>query len=264
MERLRTHGPPPYRLVVVHGGPGARGEMGPVARGLANRAGVLEPFQNEASLAGQIRALSEALRSHAACPVILIGFSWGAWLAGLVAGQHPGLVRKLILIGSAPFQTHYVPALTERRMNRLTAQEQGEYQELLISLGSAEGEESTRLTARLGELALKTDTYDLDQDAWHEAQTDMVKPGYLSAVWAEGAQLRESGELLKQMKQIQCPVVALHGEYDPHPSAGVQEPLSKILKAFRFYLLEKCGHKPWVERWARERFFAILNAEVGF
>lgn len=49
--------------------------------------------------------------------------------------------------------------------------------------------------------------------------------------------------------------VVIHGDYDPHPFEGVQGPLSPILKEFRFFLLKNCGHYPWLEREARERFF---------
>jgi pimeloyl-ACP methyl ester carboxylesterase len=49
-------------------------------------------------------------------------------------------------------------------------------------------------------------------------------------------------------KNIECPVVAIHGDYDPHPADGVRIPLSNVLKDFRFILLGKCGHVPWFER----------------
>lgn len=40
--------------------------------------------------------------------------------------------------------------------------------------------------------------------------------------------------------------------YDPLP-------LSSMLKEFRFVLLKNCGHKPWIERRAKEDFFKILR-----
>ncbi|HJT25676.1 MAG TPA: alpha/beta hydrolase, partial [bacterium] len=82
------------------------------------------------------------------------------------------------------------------------------------------------------------------------------------SVWKEAAELRKSGGLLKAAKTIQCPVTAIHGDHDPHPAEGVQKPLSKALKDFRFILLEKCGHTPWMEKRAREDFFAALQKEL--
>jgi pimeloyl-ACP methyl ester carboxylesterase len=74
--------------------------------------------------------------------------------------------------------------------------------------------------------------------------------------------MRSSGELLELGRQISCPVVALHGDYDPHPADGVRGPLASVLSEFRFVLLERCGHMPWIERQARERFFEVLEEEL--
>jgi pimeloyl-ACP methyl ester carboxylesterase len=78
----------------------------------------------------------------------------------------------------------------------------------------------------------------------------------------DAEELRRSGKLLKYGKHIKCPVVAIHGDYDPHPALGVQKPLSAILKNFRFILLKNCGHKPWVERQAKDEFYGILKEEL--
>lgn len=74
--------------------------------------------------------------------------------------------------------------------------------------------------------------------------------------------MRRSGKLLEMGREIASPVVAIHGDYDSHPAEGVGKPLSTAVRDFRFILLEKCGHKPWIERQARERFYAILEGEL--
>jgi len=75
--------------------------------------------------------------------------------------------------------------------------------------------------------------------------------------------LRRSNRLLELGRKIRCPVVAIHGDYDPHPAAGVKEPLSRVLRDFRFVLLENCGHYPWRERLARDEFYSVLLAFVS-
>ena len=57
-------------------------------------------------------------------------------------------------------------------------------------------------------------------------------------------------------------MVAIHGDYDPHLAKGVEKPLAAVLKDFRFILLKKCGHLPWIERAARDRFYAVLREEL--
>src|SRR3954454_11622430 len=95
----RKHGIEPFRVVVVHGGPGAAGEMGPVAQRLARSRGVLEPMQSATTVSGQVDELRRALDSLCVPPAVLFCHSWGAWLSCLVAADYPLLVRKLILIG---------------------------------------------------------------------------------------------------------------------------------------------------------------------
>ena len=66
---------------------------------------------------------------------------------------------------------------------------------------------------------------------------------------------------LRTAAQLHCPVLAIHGDWDPSPSAAI-EWLGTVIPDFRFELLEKCGHSPWREKHARDRFYAILRAEV--
>ena len=113
--------------------------------------------------------------------------------------------------------------------------------------------------ARLGKLWTRADSYQplaLDSQVL-ECQYDTNR-----SVWAGASKLRSSGQLLELGRKITCPVVAIHGDYDPHPVEGVKDPLSGVLKDFRFILLEKCGHYPWMERSVRDRFYAILKNEL--
>lgn len=100
MKNLRMHGHPPLDVAVVHGGPGAPGEMAPVARELARAHGVLEPPQTASTLRGQVVEIEAALRGNGHLPVTLIGHSWGAMPGFILAAQRPSLVKKLILVSS--------------------------------------------------------------------------------------------------------------------------------------------------------------------
>jgi pimeloyl-ACP methyl ester carboxylesterase len=104
MENLRKYGKSPFSIVVVHGGPGAAGEMAPVAHELSFGSGVLEPIQTAASLEGQAEELKTVLENEGGLPVTLIGFSWGAWLSFIVAARYPTIIKKLILVGSGPYE----------------------------------------------------------------------------------------------------------------------------------------------------------------
>ena len=57
-------------------------------------------------------------------------------------------------------------------------------------------------------------------------------------------------------------VAAIHDDYDPHPLAGVREPLSANLMGFRIIEIKQCGHKPWIERQTEDKFYKILKEEL--
>jgi pimeloyl-ACP methyl ester carboxylesterase len=264
MENVRAHGTGPFRVAVLHGGPGARGELAPVARRLGLRRGVLEPLQAADSVGGQIEELRLVLASRARLPVTLIGHSWGAWLGGLAAARYPALVKKLILVGSGPFEARFAPDIDRRRLERLPAALAAEYLALLDRLDRAgKGLDGAHL-ARFAVLTEQADTFEaLDPG---EAPGPGISSRTLSIfhkVWPEAAKLRATGDLLQRFSTLRCPVVAIHGEADPHPGAGVDLPLSACLSDFRFILLARCGHAPWREKHAGERFFEILDREIG-
>ncbi len=261
MKNYRTWGKPPYEIAVVHGGPGATGEMAEVADELS-KAGlsILEPLQTDLSIDGQVDELHDVLIRKAAVPVILIGHSWGAWLIFIFASQYSEIVKKLILIGSGPFEAEYAVNIHSVRHSRLSQADKVEMNRLWAIINSAAGQNNYDTLARIGELAAKADTYDpLPSKKYELPEGLTVNADIYKKVMPDALELRRSGRLLAMGEHIKCPVIAIHGDYDPHPVAGVKEPLSRVIGQFRFIELEKCGHEPWRERDASETFFRVLK-----
>lgn len=257
---LRIYGQPPFSIAAVHGGPGAAGEMAPVAREIAAAGyGVLEPLQCAASVEGQVDELNALLERNADLPVTLIGFSWGAWLSLITAARRPELVKKLILVGSPPFHERYAAGIEETRLARLTEWQRAEAESLIWTLKGPQRGDRNAVMARLGALYAKADAFD---PANGREEAIEVRAGVFEAVWEQAAGMRSSGELLRLARWVKCPVVAIHGDYDPHLAEGVERPLSALLKNFRFVLLDRCGHRPWMERQARDRFYQVLKEEL--
>lgn len=261
MNNLRMYGNAPYGVVLVHGGPGASGEMAPVARKLSSTYGygVIEPLQTKDSVRKQVEELRTAIEENGSIPVILIGWSWGAWLSYILAASHPFLVKKLILVSSGPFEKKYVDQIMETRLNRMNQKQKDELQNLINHLADSETENKQELFERFGKLFDKVDSFSPTE---HDSETIEFSPNIYNKVWSEAAELRESGKILTMAKRIQCPIVAIHGDYDPHPAEGIIEPLSKNIKNFKFILIEHCGHKPWAEKEAETEFYNILNKEL--
>lgn len=258
---VRLYGQAPYRVAVIHGGPGAPGEMAPVARALSRERGILEPLQTKATIDGLLRELHDVLRAHGDGPVVLVGHSWGAWLSLLAAGRFPGLVGKVILVASGPFTEEHAAKIMETRLARLSPREQQAVYAVMRDLSDPDAQDKDALMATFGALMAKTDAFDpLPQE---EANTLPCQEHLFQSVWNEAHALRKSGELLQLVKYVRCPVVAIHGEDDAHPAQGVAEPLSLVLDAFRCILLKECGHTPWLEKRARDAFYRILRAEIA-
>jgi pimeloyl-ACP methyl ester carboxylesterase len=147
------------------------------------------------------------------------------------------------------------------RFSRLNEAERAEARSLAKLLGDPAAGDKDRAFARLGTLFAKADAYDpLTLD------TEVVEHQYdvYQGVWRDALELRRNGGFLAFGGQIQCSVVAIHGDHDPHLAEGVEGPLAANVKDSRFILLNNCGHLPWIERQAKDRFYSILREELRF
>jgi len=259
MENIRKYGKAPFNIAVIHGGPGAPGEMAPVTKELSKTFDVLEPLQTKSSIKEQLQELKIALHKNGSLPMTLIGFSWGAWLSFVFAARNSSFVKKLILVSSGPFEERYALDIMRTRLSRLKEEEQMTIDSLSEILNDPDRQDKNKIFAQLGELISKADSYDP-----LPYKSDVIEYRYdiFENVWKEAEGLRRSGELQAFGRQIQCPVVAIHGDYDAHSAEGVKIPLSSVIKNFRFILLKDCGHRPWIERAAKDAFFAILKKEL--
>ncbi len=261
VDNPRQYGKAPFDVAVIHGGPGAPGHMAPVARELSDHIGVLEPLQTADTIDGQVEELVATLEQFSFLQATLIGSSWGAILSYIVAARYPSLVKKLILVGSAVYEERYAEKILETRLERLSEQEKRKAKSLMDSLGDNPTiSDKDGYLARLGRLFTKADAYNpitLDTEDLE------VQYHIYERVWSEAVNLRRTGALLRLGSRIRCPVVAVHGDYDPNPPEGVREPLSWVVEDFRFVLLKNCGHLPWIESEAKEPFFKVLREELG-
>lgn len=257
---IRKYGKPPYRVALLHGGPGAPGYMAPVARELGSTRGVLEPLQTKDTLDGQIEELRGQLADHTDIPVTLVGSSWGAVLALFLCARAHAMVRKLILVGSAVFDAENSSRVESRRLERLDAPKRERYLAVKRELQTAGTEDLGCLMKEWGEIMFDADAYDpLTRDLEVlEAQHELHKK-----VWSDFVALRDRpGFLSSEFSKICVPAVVIHGEFEPHPIGGILPFLESCIQDVRPYILPDCGHYPWIERHARKQFFDILSREI--
>ena len=261
---FRKYGQPPYRFVVVHGGPGAPGSASSLARMLTHHfgkiGGVIEPFQTADSVNGQVEELYRQITQNTNEPIYVLGHSWGAWLGYLLAYKHPEVVKKLFLIGAGVFDVKYLSELQTRRLAALSPEEQAEYLEIIKAL-QIESPDNDALLQRLGALAEKADNYCVEASEENQEALVEVNGNLYQKVWNEAATMREHGEFIRIAPMIRCPMVIIHGANDTTPMEGVVEPIKDLVKYFKYFKIEKSGHSPWKEKYGKELFFQILSSE---
>jgi pimeloyl-ACP methyl ester carboxylesterase len=262
MKNYRMWGKPPYQVAVVHGGPGAPGSIAPVARELSKDMGVLEPLQTAKSVDGQVTELAVVLKERCDLPVTLVGWSWGATLSYLMTAHFPEYIRKLILLGTSSFEGKDGTRidLTPIWMERFSEAEREKFLKLVDYIWDGKAEDKSLTLGKLFMLIAKAESYEQmpGKDDVLEYQLDVN-----IAIGLAVRELIEKKKLVGLGKDIKCPVTAIHGDYDPRSAEDIRRMLSGTIKDFRFILLNKCGHYPWMERYARDKFFNVLREEIA-
>lgn len=256
-------------VVLLHGGPGAPGEMAPVARELARRGfDVLEPFQRGSSsglpltVEQHLLDLAAFLTEHGLHerPFHLVGFSWGAMLAVIMAAHDPNLpFRQVIMIASGTF-------------DQRTRQE---YKGLLSRRGGA------KQAIKLQALTTRHDRGDMDAKAYRLQKINLIYHGsYMvepltdetelldvdlisnQQSWQDMLTLQTRGVYPEALKSVRCPVHMIHGEQDPHPGRSTARLLKRHIPHLTTAWLDQCGHYPWFEKYAQEVFFVELEESL--
>lgn len=243
-------------VALLHGGPGAPGEMASLARGLADRFTVLEPLQRRSggallTVARHVEDLAAVLPEGAA----LVGWSWGAMLALSFTAAHPGRVRSLALVGCGTYDETSRGAYERALAGRLGEAGLRRVEELRRRMAGASGTQGDRLLAALGRLMEEAQAVELLPGTGDPGRVD--RQGH-EETWSDVLRLQAEGIEPAAFASIRCPVLMLHGDDDPHPGPATCDLLRRFIPQVQYRGLPRCGHRPWAERHAREPFLAAL------
>ena len=254
---MKHYGPNGRTVVVVHGGPGAPGGASLLAQALADPLHVLEPWQRMSSdipltVAQHIEDLANVI-SHeipGENPA-LVGESWGAMLALAFTSAHPDRISALALVGCGTFDRKARARLESTLAERTTE----ELQEQLAQLATRVADENER-AAQAHALSDHLYTY---SRAVGEPIIRLDLKGH-TETWSDMVRLQESGVYPAAFTTITCPVLMLHGSYDPHPGEFIRDGLQKFIPHLEYTELDRCGHSPWIEEHGRDRFLSVLRS----
>ena len=258
--RVREYGIRGPLVIVLHGGPAAVGDVAPVAARLGESFRALEPWQRGSgkaplTVARHIEDLDNLVsaQGHDSRPA-LVGHSWGAMLALCYAAAHPNKVGPIVLVGCGTFD-----AVARQRMKAiLSARTTRRLQERLDRIAASVTDPADRHIQRY-KLTRNLSVYEQAQpwpekDEWEPFDQQAHKE-----TWDDILRLQSDGTYPQAFKVIKSPVLMLHGSYDPHPGQLIYDTLQPFITQLQYQELDRCGHSPWLERYARDRFFSTLE-----
>lgn len=254
--KVRRYGNSGAFLILLHGGPAAPGYMKPIAEELAGQFRVLEPFQRSAdnkplTVARHVQDLQDVIKAYCGREKpFIIGHSWGAMLALAWATEHPEIPKALVLIGSGSFNEQTRERMHAIREKRMDAR----FRRHLEQLPRKHPKPNVRL-AVLGGMFQRLDSVDLIKVKNHLHPCDAIAH---TQTWLDMLRLQREGVYPQAFDVIECPVLMLHGDDDPHPGPMIRDSLVPYLGQLEYVSWAQCGHYPWLEKAAYEEFYQKL------
>ena len=256
--QVRVYGGSGPLVILIHGGPGALGYLGPLAEVLADSFRVLEPFQRSSgavplTVARHVEDLHELIAARApGRPPALVGHSWGAMLALAYAAAHPESAGPIVLVSSGTFDRRSRARLKQILDERITGTMRRQMKELESRIHNPDELMCAQFDVLLGPYS-------------HDMETAGAQPAgcdrrAMDESWDDMKRLQECGIYPAAFSAIAGPVLMLHGTVDPHPGRMILESLRPHIRRIEYREFERCGHYPWLEREAREEFAAVLKS----
>jgi pimeloyl-ACP methyl ester carboxylesterase len=190
----------------------------------------------------------------------LVGHSFGAMLALSFTARHPQRVTRVLLVGCGTYDEAARKKLHANLLARLG--EAGKRQVLTLKEALEATNDSTEkavLMRKLGAMFALTEAYELLEEA--ETERDSLPQDVVGhdETWQDLMRLQSQHIEPELFSTIKVPVILVHGDTDPHPGAMTRDLLKRHIPQLEFMLLERCGHEPWRERYAKETFLETLR-----
>jgi len=252
-------------IIVIHGSPALNQTyLRPALDRLSNTHKVIFYDQrgcgkstglNPINLAAFVSDIEEIRKELGLDKIILIGHSWGAFLAMNYAIAHPETVNKLILLSSMPASKEEFDQFITVIMGRL-APIHKELEEIEGSDAYKSGDPDTV------EKQMKTvfSPYFYDQTDVSKVNFRLTQSAFLSGSKVFSLLCEEvffkPFDLYPELASVKAPTLVVHGDYDPIPSAFAEH-IANTMPNARFVKIENCGHFSYAEK--PDATFKALN-----
>ena len=211
----------------------------------------MQVLERTLGLSAQIADIERIRRILGEEKLIILGHSFGAFLASLYAAEFPDRVAALLLV--APANLLVMPAEgggllgeIERLLPRETAQEYAEFLKAYLDFGGVFSRTETELAslnARLGKyyrIAAKARGFMVPEDDDPYAQGGwMVEAMYFS--------MGKRHDYRRALRSVQAPVLVVHGENDIQPERASRT-YSDAFPDSQFRTIAGAGHFPFLDQ----------------
>jgi len=253
-------------VVVLHGGPGfdhnSVFQFSELAdkfqvifydqRASGNSSGELDPAS--ITINNFVEDL-EGLRSQLKLGKInLIGFSWGATLAMYYSIKYPGNLKSLIIVGTGGANKEYFNEYFINLQSRSTENDRK-------ALGEIEKLESfkkqeTEIIQKYWRIIMKP--FFMDTSMVNEVDLTFGKNTVKNQAGIGKFLMEDLGDfdIHNELSVINCPVLIIHGTYDPFPAEGAYK-VHGQLKSSKLVIMEDAGHFIFID--AHDRFFNLVR-----
>jgi pimeloyl-ACP methyl ester carboxylesterase len=258
--RIRKYGNSVHSVVVLHGGPAASGDAAAIAQGLSDLFTAIEPWQRGSgeetlTVARHVQDLHSLIKGlDSASPPALVGHSWGAMLALCYAAVHPDKAGPIVLVGCGTFDH-----ASKARMKEILRERTDLHLQERLAEVTASTSDAADLHMKKYRLTRDLSVYDRVEPWPEKEEYEPLDVRAHEETWDDMMRLQSDGTYPKAFTGITSDVLMLHGNYDPHPGLMIYESLRPFIRRLEYRELDRCGHSPWLERFARTEFFSILR-----
>ncbi len=113
--------------------------------------------------------------------------------------------------------------------------------------------------AELGAAYMAAESYDLLPDLEPVSEALLPDQAGHAQTWGDVLRLQALGSEPASFSAISARTLLIHGDVDPHPGAATRDLLRPFIPGLQYVELDRCGHEPWRERHARDRFVALVR-----
>lgn len=254
-------------LILCHGGPAAENYLDDLAELLPTGFQILNYDQRGGgksigpgpyTVAQLIADLEQIRLSIQAEQWVLVGHSWGAFLALAYAAAYPEHTQALVHLSGTGLDQGWHAAYQQNRRKALSHIEQLEYLHLRQDFDSACAGGKRKNNQRIKALNFKADLYDPERvPELLKKHQYPVQRQIQAALMQDWDAYLQDPEFARSVQGISCPTLSLHGSHDPRPDTGAKD-LVTLVQRGEFQSIATAGHYPWIEQ--SETTAAVLNA----